>query len=287
MAVQNFLAINRKDMDMIGMEGNEEPPCGGDEAKALREIEEAKAEMGEAKEEIRHGLSLEEKAVRHLEEAEADLERARRVVHIKVDGEEYETERHEMTPDEIIREFGGKTDVATYYLVELAKPQNVSFQGQGGVPIRLHDGLCLMVMSIGPATVSDPGSLVGVQAFISGLKALGYEPMQMPEDANRVYFDYVVPAGSKEGMKVRIGLMVPCDFPMTPPSGPFVSPHIHPISGSGGVHPTGGIHRGSFTQFDGAGGEWQYWSRPFIDWRASKKTVAAYLAHVLKLWATQ
>ena len=272
---------------MSGIEENDPPPSGDEEAKALHEIEAAKAEINEGKGEIRHGLALEDRAEHRLEEAEASLEHAhhhRHVLHIQVDGEEYETERHEMTPDEIIREFGGKPNVAMFYLSEIVKPQNISFQGKGAEPIHLRDGMRFMILSIGPATVSDPGSLVGVGAFIAGLKALGFGPKQIDGNANAVYLDYVVPAGSREGMNVRIGVIVPQDFPMTPPTGPYVSPRIHPFQ-AGGSHPTGGVH--AWPQFNGAGGEWQYWSRPCNDWRAGKRDVAAYMAHILKLWATQ
>jgi hypothetical protein len=36
------------------------------------------------------------------------------------------------------------------------------------------------------------------------------------------------------------------------------------------------------------GGQWQYWSRPpGPEWQAGKKTVAAYMSHVWRLWGSQ
>jgi hypothetical protein len=270
---------------MSPIENDQTPPCGDDEAKALREIEEAKAELIEAKEEIRDGLAHEEQGERHLEEAVKDLERARHEIHIKVDGEDYETHRREMTPDEIIREFGD-VDPATHYLRE--KETNggwLSFQGKGGILIPLHQCAEFYIASVGPATVSDVARQGGVAAFVSGLIELGYDPKTLPKNENHVFFDYQVLAGSHAGKRVKIGLVVPQDFPMTPPSGPFVSPRIHPFNPQPGTHPTGGVHQ--WPNFDQTGDQWQYWSRPFRNWGASKKTVAAYIAHVFDLWATQ
>lgn len=83
------------------------------------------------------------------------------------------------------------------------------------------------------------------------------------------------------------GLIVPRDFPITPPSGPYVSSEIHPIN-TGGQHPLGAVHKDQARPFDrGAGGAWQHWSRPFPDWATSKRTVAAYMSHIWKLWDSQ
>jgi hypothetical protein len=254
---------------------------------ARREVEIAEAEEVTAIEEVKHAAVDLEKAEHHREEAEAALEEAehhRSVIHIKVDGEDFETTRREMTPDEIIREFGGQ-DPTTHYLREIEPHGAVSFQGKGGIPIFLHECAQFYIASVGPATVSDINRPVGAAAFISELMVLEFEPKTIPDKPDHVFFDYCVPAGSHTGKTVRIGLVVPGDFPMSPPSGPFVSPRIHPFSTQPATHPTGGVHR--WTHFDDAGGEWQYWSRPFPNWPASKRTVAAYMAHILNLWATQ
>jgi hypothetical protein len=66
-----------------------------------------------------------------------------------------------------------------------------------------------------------------------------------------------------------------------------VSPNIHPIQ-AGGSHPTGGVHTEQAKAFkSNDADEWQYWSRPFSEWGTSKRTVAAYLGFVYRLWETQ
>lgn len=228
----------------------------------------------------------EQYAARRLDGAGTELEQSRNhAFEILVDGEEYETTRQEMTPNEIIREFGGKSDVSQFYLMEIRKPENKSFQGAGDMPIRLHNKMAFMVMSLGPATVSDSTTpMVGVAAFTAGLEAMGYAPQQLANNPSAVYFEYEVPAGPSAGAQVRIGLIVPEDFPMTVPTGPYVSPRVLPISGGGGCHPYGGVH--DWDHFNSAGGEWEYWSRPCIEWGLGRKTVGAYMAHLCKLWAT-
>jgi len=76
---------------------------------------------------------------------------------------------------------------------------------------------------------------------------------------------------------------------MTTPTGPYVSPHIHPIHTSNDIgHPLGGVHETQAAPFaQGAGGDWQYWSRPCPEWAASKKTTVAYMGHIYSLWETQ
>ena len=119
-----------------------------------------------------------------------------------------------------------------------------------------------------------------VDTFMAGLIALGYEPIVLPGKPDQMVFDYVVETGREAGRKVRLGLVIPGDFPATPPSGPHVSPHIHAI-GQPGAHPNGAIHTSDF------GTEWQYWSRPYPDWATSKRTVAAYMSHIWRLWDSQ
>ena len=82
---------------------------------------------------------------------------------------------------------------------------------------------------------------------------------------------------------------MPQDFPNIPPGGPHVSPHMQPIHPANDVpHPAGGVHQSHSAPFlKGAGGDWQYWSRPFVNWGQGKKTVSAYMAHIWRLWETQ
>lgn len=206
---------------------------------------------------------------------------------IFVDGEEYEAPRRKMTPNEIITEAAGK-DPASHYLVQITKEGRISYEGKGNEPIKLKKGMRFQVISTGPTPVSDPNVSPGLIAFIQGLQALGYEPTALKGAANHVIFDYTVESGKFRGTKVRHGLVIPSDFPMTPPSGPYVSPEIHPIQPQSGPHPLFGVHKDQARIFDAtAGGAWQYWSRPFPDWPGSKRNVRAYLSHIWKLWDSQ
>jgi len=205
------------------------------------------------------------------------------VIHIFVDGEKYEATQEMMTPNEIIQEFGQK-DPALHYLVQIHGNEKTSYEGKGDTPIGLHNGMKFQIISTGPCTVSDIPR-TGVETFLLGLTELGYCPMTLPGKHDHVVIDYVVPCGKFVDKKVRLGFIVPTDFPVTIPSGPHVSPHIHPAM-SGGQHPTGGIHASKQFQ-ESTGEEWQYWSRPVSDWASRRKTVASYMSHIWRLWDTQ
>lgn len=263
--------------------------CGDDaEQKALHELEEAKAEVDAAGVEMKHALHDVEDAERKLEKAEHDLEEARKhphIIHFSVDGEDYETTQREWTPNAIIKEFGGR-DPATNYLVQIEGQKKISYQGKGDTQIELHDCERFQVISTGPTPVSDGGVRTGVDAFVAGLVALGYNPTVLRGTLDHVVFDYTVESGSHAGKRVRHGFIVPPDFPMTAPSGPHVSPRIHPFQ-NGGTHPSGGVLQQSGAFETGVGGEWQYWSRPFNQWGTAKKSVATYLSHIWRLWDSQ
>lgn len=206
---------------------------------------------------------------------------------IVVDGESYEAPRRIMTPNEIIRGATDK-DPANHYLVQITKHERISYKDKGDEPIRLKKGLKFQVICTGPMTVSDPQHQTGVMAFLNGLRQLGFRPTQLKDQDNHVVFDYVVETGTHASKTFRLGLVVPIDFPMNAPTGPYVSPEVHPIKPQHGPHPTGGIHKKQARVFDNAvGGSWQYWSRPFPEWQNSKRTVAAYLSHIWKLWDSQ
>jgi hypothetical protein len=203
-----------------------------------------------------------------------------------VDGESCETRERELTPNEIIRQFAEK-DPATHYLVQIEGHRRESFEGKGDEPVKMHNGMKFQVISKGPTPVSDPQTQIGPGAFIQGLAGLGYQVASLPEKPDHVVIDYVVESGKFADRKVRHGFIVPGDFPLTAPSGPHVSPHIHPIK-TDGQHPTGAVHQSHAAPFQGAlGGEWQYWSRPFPGWAQSRKTVASYMSHIWKLWDSQ
>lgn len=118
------------------------------------------------------------------------------------------------------------------------------------------------------------------EIFLAGLVQQGYEPVVVSDKPDHIIFDYVVDSGRFVGRCVRHGIVVPPDFPATWPSGPHVSPHIHPIGQQGG-HPAGSISASDF------GGDWQYWSRPLKNTRPGTQPVAQYLSHIWHLWDSQ
>lgn len=201
-------------------------------------------------------------------------------IRFTLDGEPETTSEHQLAPNFIISEFGRK-DPSSNYLIELRGNgrEKISYQGKGDEPIKMHNNTRFQIISIGPTPVSDAG-VIGLSAFVAGLLALGFSPAIIDAKERRVTFDYLVESGKHVGQIYKLGLEVPPDFPLTPPSGPHVNAILHP-TGQGGSHPTANVNDSAF------GGGWQYWSRPFPDWASSKKTVAAYMAHIFRLWDSQ
>lgn len=210
---------------------------------------------------------------------------APRLITIYVDGESFEIEDRSLTPNEIIRRFAEK-DPATNYLVQIGGGDSVSYQGKGDEVIKLRNKMRFQVISVGPTPVSDIGQ-TGAAMFSAGLRRLGYSPRSLPSRSDHLIFAYQVESGRFKGTDVQIGLVIPADFPMNPPTGPYISPEIHPINSSG-EHPQGSVHKQQALVFDAeAGGSWQYWSRPYQGWAGSRDPVAKYLSHIWKLWDSQ
>jgi hypothetical protein len=151
-----------------------------------------------------------------------------REIHFTVDGDPVESDKQVMTPNEIIRQFGEGRDPATNYLVRIEEKNTESYKDNGDEPIELHDGMRFQIISTGPTPVSDNSTRTSIDGFLAGLKELGYEPMILSEYPDHVVFDYEVQIGRFAGRKMRIGLVIPSDWPLSPPSGPHVSPRIHP-----------------------------------------------------------
>jgi hypothetical protein len=261
--------------------------CGEDlEQKALKELAEAKAEVALGEDEIKQGLHDVEQGEHKLEKAKADLEEAERhkVIHFEVDGDPYETRQRVWTPNAIIKEFP-KLDSSANYLVRIGHDE-ANYKNKGEIPIELHECDGFQVIPLGPATVSDGTRRSAIEVFMAGLKDQGFDPVLMPGTNDHVVFNYKVPSGKYAGQQVRLGLVVPPDFPATAPGGLHVSPRVLPINTAGNPHPAGSIHDSpSFQKL--AGGEWEYWSRPFQEWGKSKKTVPIYMNHIYRLWDTQ
>jgi hypothetical protein len=261
--------------------------CGAP-GSAEAHLEAAEAKLERAHEERAEADRDEREVLKDIQEAEKELEgEHHHLINFTVDGEDYETKQREWTPNAILEEFP-KLDPAKFYLAQITGKEPIRYEGEKGkVPIKLHECEAFQAIPIGPATVSDGQIRTGVTLFLEGLVKLGFKPTQLLGHPDHVVIDYVVPDGKFAGKAVKHGFIVPGDFPMTPPSGPHVSPHIHPIKPNG-QHPTGGVHLNHSKVFQQAlGGAWQYWSRPFPEWPRSTKTAAAYIGHVFKLWATQ
>lgn len=198
----------------------------------------------------------------------------------RVDGEEYESEDKKRTANSILTQAG--FDPNHYYLVELEGKKHHSYQGEGDKLINLKKENDFITVYTGPTTVSYDG-LAGQALFADQLTKMGYHVTLLSD--GEITFGYEVEVGKYAGKNVTHGIVVPADFPLSPPSGPHVKPEIHPCV-SGGTHPTGGVHQSS-GHAKNLKGEWQYWSRPYPDWSNSPKNAAAYMAFIRSLWATQ
>src|SRR6185437_11791314 len=133
--------------------------------QAEAHLHRAEAALDKAQRDEREAQATEQRALHDIEQAVEELREADnhpREIHFTVDGEEYETTKRELTPNEIIREFG-KKDPASNYLVEIKGHHKISFQGKGDEKIKMHDGMHFQIVSTGPTPVSD---LTGPAAFI-------------------------------------------------------------------------------------------------------------------------
>lgn len=115
--------------------------------------------------------------------------------------------------------------------------------------------------------------------FVKELRELGYQVEEL--DGDKIVFPYEIPCGRLAEQKIKLGFIAPGDFPLTPPSGPHVSPRLLPINPSSGTHPNCGIQESP--QF---GADWQYWSRPLNHWAQTKRQAKDVMAHIRHLFDT-
>jgi hypothetical protein len=254
-----------------------------------KELEAAEAHLTRAEADLT--VTHDEKAAEHeIEAAIHDIHEAERhhAIHFEVDGEPCETTKHELTSNQIIIDFGKKNPV-DHYLVQIVAGHTFSYQGKCDEPIKMHDCMNFQIVSTGPKPVSHEPIATGVRVFVDGLRGLGFDPKPLANRPDHIVIDYLVQAGRFLGQSVRLGFIVPPDFPMTTPTGPHVSPRIHPLHPAADLgHPRGGVHESQAALFmQAVGGDWQYWSRPCPDWATSRKTTAAYMSHIYRLWETQ
>ena len=116
--------------------------------------------------------------------------------------------------------------------------------------------------------------------FCRSLEVLGYAVEQR---APGYVLDYEVPLGPHRGRTLRLGFQVGDDWPLNPPSGPHVRPHLLSPASRGNQHPNGGVHASAF------GPDWQYWSRPFWlgrGWADTDRSVRTYMKFIDNLFAT-
>ena len=125
--------------------------------------------------------------------------------------------------------------------------------------------------------------MAGVAQLAQELEELGYEVLVVD---NFAVFEYTVDIGPLDGLEIRVGLDG-SGHPHSPPSGPFVSPHLLPLRPDGSPAPRGGVHDGAGRGFPLADeGNWQYWSRPFNEWTQHGRTAKAYVEiHLRRLFA--
>ena len=125
--------------------------------------------------------------------------------------------------------------------------------------------------------------LTGAKLFAEQLRAAGYGVTELPD--HHIKFPYTVDGGKHKELVLEMGLVVPEDFPMTPPTGPHINKLLH-SNQSGGEHPTGGIHSSS-DHSKHFGSDWQYWSRPYKGWATGRRNAVGYMAFIRCLWETQ
>jgi len=121
----------------------------------------------------------------------------------------------------------------------------------------------------------------GPNRLVAELEELGHKPVST--DGAFIHFEFEVPLGPLTDSTIEVGFNVPSDYPVTPPTGIVVSPHLLPIC-SGGTHPYGGIHQAESGGVNNPA--WQYWSRPVHDWHRSTQDASALMGHVRSLFKT-
>lgn len=117
----------------------------------------------------------------------------------------------------------------------------------------------------------------GIDIMESQLKALDF--LTKRYDDKYLSFEYRIPHGRFRDQIVEIALDVPPEYPLIAPSGPYIKPFLLPINGVAGAHPFAGIHQRNLPT-----AEFQYWSRPFLDWESSSKNVKEYISFLRTLF---
>jgi len=122
---------------------------------------------------------------------------------------------------------------------------------------------------------------LGHELIIEQLSELGYEVTSYPDSPNYpggfLGIKWTVPVGRFRGQEIEVALNAP-QFPMAPPSGPYIKPHLLPIKG-GNQLPFDGVHERNVPTND-----FQYWSRPYQDWATTDQHIRTYLSFLKTLF---
>ncbi len=114
---------------------------------------------------------------------------------------------------------------------------------------------------------------MSVEDLIRELRQRGFAVLEAPTLINGQAFvlvdSYRVEIGPHTGKLIGLAFPMPYDFPITPPGGIHVRPHLIPIG-------TRNVHQSPL------GAEWEYWSRPIVAWRKDR-SVGRLLSHVNRL----
>jgi hypothetical protein len=121
------------------------------------------------------------------------------------------------------------------------------------------------------------------QDFIAQLRELGFEAIEAPVSQMPgqliTRFPYQIPLGSRASEEITLAFLVPQDFNLTCPSGPYMNPPVLPINHTS-EPPYGGVTDASHLFGPG----WQYWSRPYIHWANGGRDARAYMRHIAHLF---
>lgn len=118
---------------------------------------------------------------------------------------------------------------------------------------------------------------MGKDAFKAGLEELGY----VVEEPRPGWFavDYTIAAGRFGGRAIKLAFDVPADFSLTPPHGPHMRPLLFPVDQRSVEH-SKRMHQSTL------GPDWGHLSRPFPNWKNTKRTVREYMRWVKHLFET-
>jgi hypothetical protein len=127
---------------------------------------------------------------------------------------------------------------------------------------------------------------LSVGDFALELRGIGYEVSESDVECGRIVrLPYDVQSGSHAGEEITLGFVVPADYNLTCPSGPFMHPLVVPLNTSSSEPPLGAIHAADSVQpAAGFGADWEYWSRPYPGWAQSDRNARAYMRHIAHLF---